>query len=195
MASELQSQSITYGGQQKDWPQQVRRSAGEMGAYILVARSAVPRLSLAHVVPFFPHAWQWLWAHFSRRQLVFAWRVETLRSLTWHRIRALARTLWRMKQIPVVPPPPPGLIGGLPPGMPAVRTMPCSKVGCQRCREGRGGFRFPLRSKLCGGGRRCISGPKHGKTSTRPRPWMFSTCPRVCGRQTSYLTDLPRSGG
>ena len=42
------------------------------------------------------------------------------------------------------PPPPPGLIESPPPGVPAVRTMPCSEVGCQRCREGRGGFRFPF---------------------------------------------------
>ena len=56
-----------------------------------------------------------------------------------------AALLWgSVLEIQHYPPPPPGLIEGLPPGVPAVRTMPCSEVGCQRCREGLGGFRFPF---------------------------------------------------
>ena len=30
-----------------------------------------------------------------------------------------------------------------PPGLPLLRQMPCTLEGCQRCRDGRGGFNFP----------------------------------------------------
>ena len=55
-----------------------------------------------------------------------------------------AALLWgSVLEIQHYPPPPPGLIEGLPPpGVLAVRTMPCSEVGCQPCLQDRGGFRF-----------------------------------------------------
>ena len=53
-----------------------------------------------------------------------------------------AALLWgSVLEIQHYPPPPPRLIEGLFPGVPAVRTMPCSEVGCQRRPRG---FRFPF---------------------------------------------------
>ena len=56
-----------------------------------------------------------------------------------------AALLWgSVLEIQHYQPPPPGLIEGLPPGVLAVRTMPCSEVGCQGCLQGRWGFCFPF---------------------------------------------------
>ncbi|CAE7745577.1 clpC [Symbiodinium sp. CCMP2592] len=56
-----------------------------------------------------------------------------------------AALLWgSVLEVQHYPPPPRGLLEGLPPGVPPIRTVPCVEVGCARCREGRGGFRFPF---------------------------------------------------
>ena len=74
--------------------------------------------------------------------LEFRTRLRELVAAGEHHEAAL---LWgSVLEIQHYQPPPPGLIEGLPPGVLAVRTMPCSEVGCQGCLQGRWGFCFPF---------------------------------------------------
>ena len=56
-----------------------------------------------------------------------------------------AALLWgSVLEVQHYPPPPPGLLEGLSPGVPAIRAIPCVQEDCARCSGGRGGFRFPF---------------------------------------------------
>ena len=56
-----------------------------------------------------------------------------------------AALLWgSVLEVQHYPPPPAGLLEGLPEGVPPIRTVPCAEVDCARCLAGRGGFRFPF---------------------------------------------------
>ena len=109
-----------------------------------------------------------------------------------------AALLWgSVLEIQHYPPPPPGLIEGLPPGVPAVRTIPCSEVGCQRCLQRPWGLSLPVCRNLSLAALWwwppvCLR-PKRGMISTAMRnlgfrPRMSSTWLQVCSRPTCSLT-------